>query len=823
MTAIVGISAFYHDAAAALIVDGEVVAAAEEERFSRQKHDSGFPSRALESCLRQAGLAPRDIDYVGFYDKPVLKFDRLLETYLAFAPRGFRSFSQAVPLWLRQKLHLKRELDRGLGGAFHRRYVFTHHHESHAASAFFPSPFETAAILTLDGVGEWATASMGVGRGNRIELTHELRFPHSVGLLYSAFTYFTGFKVNSDEYKLMGLAPYGEPVYADLLLEKVVDMHADGSIRLDLSYFDYCSGLRMTSRRMDALFGGPPRRPEAPITKREMDIAASVQKVTEEVVLRAAQALYRRTGERRICLAGGVALNCVANGRLLREGPFEDVWVQPAAGDAGGALGVALFLWHQLLGKPRTPAAHDAMQGALLGPRFADDDIRSFLDRTGIRYERFADDAALVERVAGALESGQVVGWFQGRMEFGPRALGSRSILADARNPAMQSIVNQKVKYREGFRPFAPAVLQEHVQDWFATRPGEESPYMLLVSPVHTSRRLALAEEEARAEGLAKLHLRRSVIPAVTHVDQSARIQTVDAERHGLYRLLLEAFHRRTGCPVLVNTSFNLGWEPIVCTPEEAYATFMSSQIDLLCLGHQVIEKRAQRTWVDRSRAPECGDPPPEGVLRRLLDRGRRDRIARALDGSLPYDARVLVLGPGCGDLACFLGIAFRGVVGCEESGPALEAAERFRESCGLERVTFVAASADALPFGAEAFAAAVVLAARATDVQAAVRCVLPGGHLVAAFRRPVLGPALRTLQSLGCEFVRAIPPRASVPDDLEPQGLFRAQPPGGALEHAIAALRCALPSRGHDGELLGGRRFALVARLPPAVARGGA
>ncbi|HZU84804.1 MAG TPA: carbamoyltransferase N-terminal domain-containing protein, partial [Polyangiaceae bacterium] len=456
MTAILGISAFYHDSAAALVVDGEIVAAAEEERFTRKKHDTRFPANAVAYCLDAAGLTPAKLDYVGFYEKPLLKADRLLETYLAYAPAGFRSFQQAMPLWLEQKLHLPREIRKGLPG-YDRRIVFAEHHESHAASAFFPSPFEHAAILTLDGVGEWATASYGSGRGERIAITHEMRFPHSVGLLYSAFTYFTGFKVNSGEYKLMGLAPYGEPRYADLIRDKLIDLKDDGSLRLDLSYFNYCQGLTMTSKKFDALFGGPPRRPESHITQREMDIAASIQSVTEEIMLRCARHVHRETGAKKLCLAGGVALNCVGNGRILRDGPFDDVWIQPAAGDAGGALGVALFIWHQLLGRPRTVAASaDAQRGSLLGPSFTPQQIEAFLDGINAKYRRFDDEQALCDHVADCLGRGEVVGWFQGRMEYGPRALGSRSILGDARSPEMQSVMNLKIKFRESFRPFAP-------------------------------------------------------------------------------------------------------------------------------------------------------------------------------------------------------------------------------------------------------------------------------------------------------------------------------------------------------------------------------
>mgnify|MGYP005838301129 CR=1 FL=1 len=594
MTAILGISAFYHDSAAALVVDGEIVAAAQEERFTRRKHDHRFPVHAIDYCLREAGLRAGDLDHVGFYDKPLLKFGRLLETYVSYAPRGFRSFLRAMPLWLGQKLHLRREMNRGLRQEYRRPFLFASHHESHAASAFFPSPFEEAAILTLDGVGEWATASYGTGLGNRIVLTHELRFPHSLGLLYSAFTYFTGFKVNSGEYKLMGLAPYGTPRYADVILERLIDLKEDGSFRMDMSYFNYCQGLTMTSKRFDRLFGGPPRKPETPITEREMDIAASIQSVTEEVVLRMARHVHAQTGLRRLCLAGGVALNCVANGRVLREGPFEDLWIQPAAGDAGGALGVALFIWHQLLNRPRTAERLDRQHGSLLGPRFGDDEIRAFLDRTGAKYRYFENDDELCDHVADLMAGEKVVGWLQGRMEFGPRALGGRSILGDARSERMQSVMNLKIKFRESFRPFAPSVLQDRVHEYFDVRPREPSPYMLLVADVRESRRVPLNGGRNGFRGFEKLKVRRSVVPAVTHVDYSARVQTVDADRHGRYYRLLRRFEEKTGCPVVVNTSFNIRGEPIVCSPEQAYRCFLATNMDALVLERFVLLKSEQ-------------------------------------------------------------------------------------------------------------------------------------------------------------------------------------------------------------------------------------
>jgi carbamoyltransferase len=594
MTAILGISAFYHDAAAALVVDGQIVAAAQEERFTRKKHDASFPQNAIDYCLREAGLTPREIDYAGFYEKPLIKFERLLETYLAYAPRGFRSFVAAMPLWLKHKLYLPREMRRGLGGAYRKRFVFTEHHESHAASAFFPSPFDEAAILTIDGVGEWATATYGVGRDNRIELTHELRFPHSLGLLYSAFTYFCGFRVNSGEYKLMGLAPYGEPKYADVIQNNLLDLKDDGSFRLDMQYFNYCQGLTMTSRRFELLFGGAPRKPESPITEREMDLAASIQAVTDEIMLRMARHVHAETGLKKLCLAGGVALNCVATGRILREGPFDDLWIQPAAGDAGGALGVATFIWHQLLDQPRQPKRRDSQQGSLLGPHFGAEEIREFLGRVGAVYHELPDDAALCDLVAKLLADEQVVGWFQGRMEFGPRALGSRSILGDARSPRMQSVMNLKIKFRESFRPFAPSVLEENVADYFEMRAREQSPYMLLVAPVKAARRSALSEN-GELRGLDKLRQCRSEIPAVTHVDYSARVQTVDPDRHGRYYALLRKFRECTGCPVIINTSFNVRGEPIVCLPEQAYRCFMATDIDALVLERFVLLKREQK------------------------------------------------------------------------------------------------------------------------------------------------------------------------------------------------------------------------------------
>lgn len=596
-TAILGLSAFYHDSAACLVVDGHIVAAAQEERFTRRKHDHRFPAQAVRYCLREGGLTEADLDYAVFYEKPYLKFDRLLETYVHHAPSGWASFLRAMPLWLKQKLHLPREIRRALGGGFRAPICYTRHHESHAASAFFPSPFEEAAILTLDGVGEWDTATIGVGRGHRIELRRSLRFPHSLGLLYSAFTYFTGFRVNSGEYKLMGLAPYGRPVYADRIREKLLALKEDGSFALDLSYFNYCAGLTMTNQRFAALFDGPPRAPESPITQREMDLAASIQQVTEDIVLRMAREVRRLTEMRRLCLAGGVALNCVANGRLRREKIFEDLWIQPAAGDAGGALGAALFLHHQLLEGPRVARPGDAMRGALLGPAFTNDEIRPVLEAAGARFDYIADEAALLETCAGLLAEGHVVGWFQGRMEFGPRALGSRSILGDPRNPSMQAAMNLRIKFRESFRPFAPSVLAEDVGEYFESLSA--SPYMLEVARVHRRLDVPVGEaERARMQAdpdlRQRLNIPRSALPAVTHVDMSARVQTVDESRHGRYWRLLHAFKRRTGCGVLINTSFNVRGEPIVGSPADALRCFLHTDMDVLVLENFVLRKAGQ-------------------------------------------------------------------------------------------------------------------------------------------------------------------------------------------------------------------------------------
>jgi carbamoyltransferase len=596
VTAILGISAFYHDSAAALVVDGEVVAAAQEERFTRKKHDERFPSAAVRYCLREAGVAPDQLDYVAFYEKPLTKFDRLLETYLAGAPRGLRSFLRAMPVWLKDKLFLRSRIRAGLPGPTRAPLVFLDHHESHAASAFFASPFDRAAVLTLDGVGEWSTASLGYGEGNRLTLTHHHPFPHSLGLLYSAFTYYCGFKVNSGEYKLMGLAPFGTPVYTDAIYRHLIDLKPDGSFRLDQRYFNYCHGLTMTSRRFHSLFGGPPRNPEDRIEQRHMDLAASVQAVTEEIVLRTARHLHAQTRLKHLAMAGGVALNCVANGRLLREGPFEDVWIQPAAGDAGGALGAALFVWHQLLGQPRSPGGRDAQKGSLLGPRFDTETIRRFLNRVEVPARHFPVESELLCHVADLLADGKVVGWFSGRMEFGPRALGARSILGDPRAPGMQATMNMKIKFRESFRPFAPVVLREHAHEWFAINTRHESPYMLQVAPVREEHHLPIGPDQreimtSSPDLCRRVGVVRSTIPAVTHIDNSARIQTVDAERNPRFYRLLKAFHRRTGCPVLVNTSFNVRGEPIVCTPEEAFRCFRATEMDAIVLEDFVIQR----------------------------------------------------------------------------------------------------------------------------------------------------------------------------------------------------------------------------------------
>ncbi len=591
-THILGISAYYHDSAACLVRDGEIIAAAQEERFTRKKHDYNFPAHAIDYCLREAGISRSQLDVVAFYDKPLLKFDRLLETYISYSPAGFKMFLMGLPLWLKQKLHTPRELRRGLNGEYKNKFTFLHHHESHAASAFFPSPFEEAAILTLDGVGEWTTGSIGHGKGNRITLLEEMRFPHSLGLLYSAFTYFTGFRVNSGEYKLMGLAPYGEPIYKDLILKNLLDLKADGSFRMNMDYFAYTHHDVMTSAKMEELFQSPVRKPESPLGQREMDIAASIQAVTEEIVLRIAQHAHELTGSENLTLAGGVALNCVANGKVLRQSKFKNVWIQPAAGDAGGALGAAMFVWHQLMNKPRDNGGKDVQKGSLLGPSYSNDETRKYLDSIGAKYTYHETEEALVEHVAELLATENVVGHVAGRMEFGPRALGSRSILGDARSPKMQSVMNLKIKFRESFRPFAPAILREHVHEYFEVRPNEDSPYMLLVAPVKEDKRLPI--EMNGEKGIDKLKQLRSVVPAVTHVDYSARVQTIDDTRHPRFHRILKAFYKKTGSPVLINTSFNVRGEPIVNGPQDAYRCFLGTNMDVLVIERCVLRREDQ-------------------------------------------------------------------------------------------------------------------------------------------------------------------------------------------------------------------------------------
>ncbi|HEX7531328.1 MAG TPA: carbamoyltransferase [Pyrinomonadaceae bacterium] len=632
MSTILGISAFYHDSAACLVKDGEIIAAAQEERFTRIKHDHNFPVHAARYCLKEAGITAEQLDYVGFYDKPLLKFDRLLETYLDYAPAGFRSFLKSMPLWIKEKLWMpdliRTEMAKAngiederaakkAGKKFEWKLLFGDHHESHAASAFYPSPFEEAAILTIDGVGEWATSSIGVGKGNEITLLKELRFPDSLGLLYSAFTYYTGFKVNSGEYKVMGLAPYGEPKYATLIKDKLAEVRDDGSIRMNHEYFSYSQGLRMTNRAFDKIFDGPPRRPESKITQREMDLARSIQVITEEAMLKMAGFVHRETGMKRLCMAGGVALNCVANGRLLRESPFEDIWIQPAAGDAGGALGIALAVWHRYLEKPRVSAEQagtwrsgrdensnglppyvDGMKGSYLGPQNSVAEIEEFLQSKNLPYKKYPR-GQLPEVMAQFLADEKIVGLHQGRMEFGPRALGARSIIGDARSAEMQSAMNLKIKYRESFRPFAPSVLREHVAEWFEL--DYDSPYMMLVANVIPRRRREMSEEEKGLFGISKLNIKRSEIPAVTHVDYSARIQTVRRETNPLYWEIIEAFRQKTGCPVIVNTSFNVRGEPIVCTPEDSYRCFMRTEMDCLVLETCVLDKRDQPKFEEKT------------------------------------------------------------------------------------------------------------------------------------------------------------------------------------------------------------------------------
>ncbi len=754
---ILGISAFYHDSAAVLLRDGEVVAAVQEERFSRIKHDDAFPKQSIEYCLEQAGITIHDVDYIGYYEKPWTKFERLLESYLAFAPKGYKSFKRALPLWLGKKTRLHKVIDKELGLRKH-NYVFCEHHESHAASAFFPSPFEEAAILTMDGVGEWATSTLAHGKGNNVEISQEIRFPHSLGMLYSAFTGYLGFKVNGDEYKVMGLAPYGEPRFADLIFEHLIDVKDDGSFWMDMAYFNYGAGLTMTTEKFHQLFGAPPKHIDDPLEQRHMDLAASVQKVTEEVVLKIANHLHATTGSKNLCMAGGVALNCVANGRIAREGPFENIWIQPASGDAGGALGVAKLIWHKLLGKQRDPAQPDAQYGSLLGPEYGMDEIRHALDAQNATYEVFEEDA-LVERVASLLEEGQCIGWFQGRMEYGPRALGCRSIIGDARDPRMQTTMNTKVKFRESFRPFAPCVLADKTDEYFDI--GEQkSPYMLLVGPVKEERRKALSADEQSAKGFDRLRVIRSDIPAATHVDFSARVQTVDGTSNPRLHQLMSRFHEKTGSAVIVNTSFNLGWEPIVNKPEEAIHTFMASHLDALVLDKAIVLKRDQLSTVENTRArdnghvrdvaletlwkcPACGGSleqdgkravcsncgaryeNDDGIwqlfasheksdgdvtdsvkafyeetpfpnyddhdnVRSLIDKSRRGKYGRLLGDQLPYNARILEVGCGTGQLSNFLAVGCRTVIGADLCMNSLRLAEKFRREQGLDRVRFI-------------------------------------------------------------------------------------------------------------------------------------
>ncbi|GIK21873.1 MAG: carbamoyltransferase [Ignavibacteriota bacterium] len=589
---ILGISAFYHDSAACLVKDGEILSAAQEERFTRKKHDHNFPQKAIEFCLKDAGISAEQLDLIAFYDKPFLKFERLLETYLAYAPVGIKSFIKAMPLWIKEKLWMKEMIKEKLG--YTGKIIFPEHHESHAASAFYPSAYNKAAIITMDGVGEWTTTSYGIGEGNEIQLFADIKFPHSLGLLYSALTYYTGFKVNSGEYKVMGLAPYGEPKYKKFIYDHLIDVKEDGSFRMNMEYFNYCQGLTMTNEKFNKLFGGPPRIPETNLTQKQMDIARSLQEVTEEIVLKIGSHVYKETKSKNLCLAGGVALNCVANGRLLREGPFENIWIQPAAGDAGGALGAALIGWYKYHNKPRTAAdgKSDKQKGSYLGPQFTDEEIKSFVQSLNLSAKRY-DDEELIENVANLINSDKVIGWFDGKMEFGPRALGSRTIIGDARSPKMQATMNIKIKFREGFRPFAPSVLFEKVSEYFEIE--KESPYMLLTADVKKERRIPMTDEEQKKWGIDKLNVIRSDIPAVTHVDYSARLQTVHKETNPRYHKLISKFEEKTGCAVIINTSFNVRGEPIVCTPEDAYRCFMRTNMDYLVLGSYILKKEDQK------------------------------------------------------------------------------------------------------------------------------------------------------------------------------------------------------------------------------------
>ncbi len=591
MMNILGISAFYHDSAACLVQDGQIISAAQEERFTRKKHDASFPKNAIRYCLENSGLTGKNLDYVAFYEKPFLKFERLLETYLAYAPLGIRSFLQSMPIWIKEKLWMKHAIAKELG--FNGKILFPEHHESHAASAFFPSPFQEAAFLTIDGVGEWTTTSFGIGRDNHIQMLADIQFPHSIGLLYSTFTHYTGFKVNSGEYKVMGLAPYGEPKYKDLILSELIDLKEDGSFKLNMEYFNYCAGLTMTNEKFHKLFGGPPRKPESLLTQRDMDLARSIQEVTDEVMLRMGRHICKETGQKYLCLAGGVALNAVTNGKLLREGPFENIWVQPAAGDAGGALGAALCIWYQYLGSKRTAdGKKDFQKGSFLGPEYKNGVIENYLKENDIPFQKLPTDE-IPKRISDLIAGEKVVGWFQGRMEFGPRALGARSILGDARSPKMQEVMNLKIKFRESFRPFAPSVLAEKVSEYFEME--QESPYMLIVAPVKSNRRKEMSPDQEKLFGLAKLNVVRSDIPAITHVDYSARLQTVHSDTHPLFYELISQFEKDHGCAVIINTSFNVRGEPIVCTPEDAYRCFMRTNMDYLAMENYLIDKKDQK------------------------------------------------------------------------------------------------------------------------------------------------------------------------------------------------------------------------------------
>jgi len=604
-TYILGISAFYHDSAACIVKDGEIVAAAQEERFTRKKHDHGFPKNAIEYCLKEGGISSKELNYAAFYDKPLIKFERILETYLAYAPSGIRSFISAIPIWLKQKLWLREIIRKELD--YDGKVLFAEHHESHAASAFYPSPFGEAAFLTMDGVGEWDTVSFGIGKDSNIDILYSLKFPHSLGLLYSTFTHYAGFRVNSGEYKLMGLAPYGDPKYVDLILKELIDIKEDGSFKLNMKYFGYCNGLKMTNRRFEKLFGGPARKPETQLTQKDMNIAASVQKVTEEIMLKMARHVHKVTGQENLCLAGGVALNCVGNGRIFREAPFKNIWIQPASGDAGGALGVALLMWHKYLNKRRIADGKiDSQKASLLGPSYSDPDIEDFLKKDGAIYKKsaYSDMPGIVSEL---IAKGNVIGWFQGRLEFGPRALGARSIIGDARNPEMQSRMNLKIKYRESFRPFAPTVLKENISDWFEMH--GESPYMLLTAPIKNNKRLPIGDLHDRLRGFDKLKVKHSEIPAVTHVDYSARIQTIKKDDNALYYAIIHNFYEKTGCPVIINTSFNVRGEPLVCTPHDAFECFMRTEMDYLVMGCFILDKKEQKQLKKNIKRQKAFEP----------------------------------------------------------------------------------------------------------------------------------------------------------------------------------------------------------------------